>query len=82
MRNYADSDYAINKNADGIVYRFADQIVEVTLEDYLEENPGKTSADFTELKALSDEDYYETDRCSYRQTWKNTSFDALGYNKN
>jgi DNA-binding CsgD family transcriptional regulator len=77
MKNFADSDYAINKNAEGIVYRFADQTFEVTLEDYLRENPGKTAADFTELKTLSDEDYYESDRRDYRQTWKNVSLDGL-----
>jgi hypothetical protein len=77
MKNFKDSDYAVNKNAKGIVYRFADQTVEVTLEDYLRENPGKTAADFAALKALSDEDYYATDRSDYRQTWKNTSFDTL-----
>jgi len=77
MRNYRDSDYAVNKNAKGIVYRFADQTVEITLKDYLRENPTKTAADFEALKAMSDEDYYETDRSGYRQTWKNTSFNTL-----
>ena len=77
MRNYTDTDYAVNKNAKGIVYRFADQTFEVTLEDYLRENPDKTAADFAELKELSDSDYYDTDRADYRQTWKNTSFDEL-----
>ena len=77
MRNFTESDYAINKKADGIVYRFADQTVVVTLEDYLHENPGKTTADFAALKTLSDEDYYETDRRDYRQTWKNTPLDKL-----
>ena len=77
MKNYQNSDYAVNKNAEGVVYRFADQTVEVTLADYLRENPDKTAADFAELKALSDEDYYETDRSSYRQTWKDTSFETL-----
>jgi len=77
MKNYKDSDYAVNKNAKGIVYRFADQTVEVTLEDYLRENPGKTEADFTELKALSDSDYFERDRRANAQTKKNTPFDEL-----
>jgi hypothetical protein len=40
MKNYKDSDYALNKFSEGIVYRFADRIVEITLEDYLAENPG------------------------------------------
>jgi len=78
MKNYRDSDYAVNKNAEGIVYRFANQTIEITLADYLRENPSKTPVDFAELKALSDTDYYDTDRSDYRQTWKNTSFDNLG----
>ena len=77
MKNYAESDYAVNKNAVGIVYRFADQTVEVTIDDYLKENPGKTAADFAELKALSDADYYESYRSGYRQSWKNVPFDGL-----
>ncbi len=59
MKNYKDSDYALNKFSEGIVYRFADSIVEITLEDYLAENPGKTVQDFLELKALSDEIYHQ-----------------------
>lgn len=59
MKNYKDSDYALNKFSEGIVYRFADRIVEITLEDYLAENPGKTTDDFLELKALSDEIYHQ-----------------------
>ncbi len=59
MKNYKDSDYALNKFSEGIVYRFADRIVEITVEDYLAENPGKTAQDFLELKALSDEIYHE-----------------------
>lgn len=59
MKNYKDSDYALNKFSQGIVYRFADRIVEIALEDYLAENPGKSSEDFMELKALSDEIYHQ-----------------------
>jgi DNA-directed RNA polymerase specialized sigma24 family protein len=59
LKNYKDSDYALNKFSEGIVYRFADRIVEITLEDYLAENPGRTAQDFLELKALSDEIYHE-----------------------
>ena len=46
MKNYKDSDYALNKFSEGIVYRFADRIVEIAQEDYLAENPGKTAQDF------------------------------------
>jgi len=75
---FTDSDYAANKSAKGIVYRFADETVEISLTDYLRENPGKTESDFAELKALSDTDYYERDRSHYRQTWKNISLDFMG----
>ncbi len=59
MKNYWASDYALNKKSAGIVYWFADGVVEISLEDYLRENPGKTEADFQALKAISDEIYYE-----------------------
>lgn len=59
MKNYQESDYALNKLSPNIVYRFADGTVEVTMEDYLKSNPGKTEQDFAELKALSDEIYHE-----------------------
>lgn len=59
MKNYKDSDYALNKFSEGIVYKFADRIVEITLDAYLAENPGKTEQNFRELKALSDEMYHQ-----------------------
>jgi len=79
MKNYMDSDYALNKkNTGAIVYRFADgSLLEVTLADYLAENPGKTEEDFQILKALSDADYRERDRDEYRQTWKNVTINGL-----
>lgn len=42
MKNYKDSDYALNRYSQGIVYKFSDGIVEITLEDYLRDNPDKT----------------------------------------
>lgn len=60
MRNYWTSDYAVNKDRKGIVYQFADGgEMEITLTEYLQANPGKTEQDFRELKALSDDIYYE-----------------------
>ena len=53
MNNYRKSDYAVNKFSEGIVYRFNSETIEVTLEDYLKENPGKTEQDFQKLKAIS-----------------------------
>ena len=78
MKNYTNSDYALNKvNKEAIIYRFANEIVEVTLADYLRENPGKTADDFAELKALSDEDYKDQDREDYRLTYKNVPLHGL-----
>ena len=62
MKNYKDSNYALNKYSQGIVYQFADGMAEITLEEYLRENPDKTESDFKELKALSDEIYYQQSR--------------------
>lgn len=77
LQNYRKSDYAINKNSSNIVYRFHNEIIEITLEDYLKENPDKTEHDFTELKALSDQIYYEQDRAESAQTRKNVSIHDL-----
>jgi predicted DNA-binding protein YlxM (UPF0122 family) len=73
MKNYLNSDYALNKYSKGIVYRFADGIREVTLADYLAENPGKTKADFQALKEFSDRDYARQARKANAQTKKNST---------
>lgn len=77
MKNYKDSDYALNKYSQGIVYKFTDGIVEVALEDYLRENPGKTAADFAKLKAMSDEIYYWQDRQEQRTSRHDTSINGM-----
>jgi DNA-directed RNA polymerase specialized sigma24 family protein len=78
MKNYRDSDYAMNKYSDSIVYQFADgSRLMVTLKDYLAENPKKTEADFAALKELSDADYLDQDRALNRQTRKDISIHAL-----
>jgi len=77
MKNYTDSDYALNKFSKGIVYRFADGIVEITMESYLAENPGKTVDDFFALKELSDGIYLEQVTAENAQTYRNSSFDEL-----
>ena len=59
MKNYKDSDFALNKYSEGIVYKFVDGIVEITLADYLRDNPGRTEQDFIELKSISDEIYHQ-----------------------
>jgi len=75
MKNFTDSDYALNKYSADIVYRFADgTTATVTLSDYLAENPEKTEADFLALKELSDSDYFQRDRAENAQTKKNAPF--------
>ena len=77
MRNYKDSDYALNRYSQSIVYKFADGIVEVTQEDYLRNNPDKTEADFADLKAMSDEIYYWQDRQEHRTSHLNVSMSGM-----
>ena len=77
MKNYRDSDYALNKYREGIVYKFADEIVEITLEDFLRENPEKTERDFRDLKALSDEWYLEQVRLETAQGNKQVPLNGL-----
>lgn len=77
MKNYKDSDYAANKYSPNIVYRFADETVEVTLADYLKSNPGKTEQDFAELKALSDEIYHEQVIAENRASRLNVTMNGL-----
>ncbi len=55
MRNYKDSDYALNRYSQGIVYKFADGIVEITLEDYLRDNLDKTEGNYSEPPLFKDE---------------------------
>ena len=59
LKEYWRSDYALNKKSQGIVYQFADGLVEITLEDYIRENPDKTEEDFLALKSISDEIYQQ-----------------------
>lgn len=77
MKNYKDSDYALNKYSEGIVYKFADHIVKITLEDYLAENPSKTEQDFRDLKALSDEMYHQQVMHEHRTSRLDVSMNGL-----
>lgn len=77
MKNYRESDYALNKYSQGIIYKFADGVVEVTLEDYLRDNPEKTEADFAELKAWSDGIYHEQAVQEQRTCKRNVSLDQV-----
>ena len=61
-RNYRQSDYAKNKYSNNIVYAGLDETIEITLEQFLDENPGMTEEDFKYWKNWSDEDYLIADR--------------------
>ena len=61
-RNYRQSDYAKNKYSSNIVYAGSDETIEITLEQFLKENPGMTEEDFKYWKNWSDEDYLIADR--------------------
>ena len=61
-RNYRQSDYAKNKYSSNIVYAGSDETIEISLEQFLEENPGMTEEDFVYWKNWSDEDYCAIDR--------------------
>lgn len=76
MQNYRKG-LCDKQNSPNIVYRFHNEIIEITLEDYLKENPDKTEHDFAELKALSDQIYYEQDRAESAQTRKDVSIHGL-----
>ena len=78
MKNYKNSDYALNKHSDGIVYGFADgSMLTITLGDYLAENPGMTEDDFRELKELSDSIYLQQDRDWNAQNKRNKSIHSI-----
>ena len=77
LKNYKESDYALNKYSQGIVYKFADGTVEVTLEDYLRDNPNGTEADFAKLKAWSDGVYHEQAVQEQRTCRRNVSIDQV-----
>ncbi|MFI3214337.1 MAG: RNA polymerase subunit sigma-24, partial [Eubacteriales bacterium] len=69
--------YALNKYSPNIVYKFDDKIVEVTLEDYLAQNPDRTAEDFAELKALSDEMYHDQVVTENRTSRLDVSIDSI-----
>lgn len=75
MKEYKKSDYAINKNRKGIVYKNADgSILEITFEKIAEGNPNFTHEDFLKIKEFSDALYLEQERGDnvYRKHVKGT----------
>lgn len=67
--NYKNSDYAVNKFIDGIVYRsVTGERITVTYDEIRKENHDLTPAGFQALKMLSDEDYRESNNTDQKET--------------
>jgi len=78
MKNFTNSDYALNKYSSGIVYSFADGTnATVTLADYLAANPGNTEADFRALKEISDGIYLKQVQKANAQTKRNKALNEM-----
>ncbi len=73
MSGHEKSIYVLNKFSKNIVYRFGDEIKEISLEDYLKENPTHTKENFLKIKKFSDEIFYEEDLAESRYRKKKRS---------
>lgn len=74
-KDYYKSNYGINKNRQGIVYRYADgSTFEITLEKISATDSTFTQEDFDKLKEFSDELYHEEAKndCLYGKYVKGT----------
>ena len=79
MKNFDKSDYALNKFSEGIVYKFSNEIREITKEQYLRENPNKTEGDFLKLKEISDEIFL--DEIRYYKYGKYVDMTSFGFDE-
>jgi DNA-binding CsgD family transcriptional regulator len=80
MKNYQNSDYALNRQSEGIVYRFADGehvpgSSSYSEADFLANESGKTAGDFAALKEFSDEDYHRQKLRDYNTTHLNRNIE-------
>ena len=67
-KDFYKSNYSINKNRQGIVYKYADgSILEISFENIVESNPSFTKEDFANIKEFSDKLYHEEAKndCNY-----------------
>ena len=70
MKDYKKSDYALNKNRKGIVYRNADgSTLEITFGKIAEGKPQFTYEDFQKLKQFSDQIYLEQVKADGRYSY-------------
>jgi hypothetical protein len=75
MVKFNNTDHAINKNSEDIVYKSVDgSRIVVTREAFLDENPNLTTKDFCKFKNESDKIYHEQAKAERGKTYKNTLF--------
>jgi DNA-directed RNA polymerase specialized sigma24 family protein len=77
MNNYKESDYAKNRYSPNIVYQFFDGNVEITVTQYLHENPTRDEQDFWDLKALSDKEFHREAKQENTAAKNNVRFDTI-----
>ncbi len=77
MSDYRKSFYVLNKFSESIIYQFNDEIKEITLEDYLKDNPTHTKGDFIKFKMISDELYHSEDLADARYRKRKLSIHTI-----
>ena len=58
MKKFNRTDYAFNKYAQGIVYQSVKGYYEISMEDFIREDPEKGKKIFLSIKSFSDEWYH------------------------
>lgn len=80
---YNQSDFARNKKSENIVYKFIDGVIkEISLEEFLKDDPECTLERFEEIKAVSDGNYHESDLSDTKHRRHNLSLDSFDYEPN
>lgn len=79
MSNHHKNQRATNRGWEGISYFFADQIVEISLQDFLLSCDELTEKDFEYWKAVFDHMHLEERRELGRQSYKNVNLDSVLY---
>lgn len=77
MKKFNRTDYAFNKYAQGIVYQSVKGYYEISMEDFIREDPEKGKKIFLSIKSFSDEWYHEQDQMQTRITRKELSLEEV-----
>ena len=75
MSPYRKDHHALNRNREGIVYRYVDAIVEIGLEELLADDTDSTTIAFEDLKRTSDQLYHQEKQSDWRNTHRHISLD-------